>query len=103
MADEPTISVEVVYALPERQRLVRLDVATGASARQAALAAGLEAEFPGLDVASATLGIFGVAVAAEHVLTEGDRVEIYRPLPNDPRVQRRKLAARGKNMGRQPG
>jgi len=44
----------------------------------------------------APLGIFGKAVKDSHILREGDRVEIYRPLQADPKEARRKRAAQNK-------
>jgi putative ubiquitin-RnfH superfamily antitoxin RatB of RatAB toxin-antitoxin module len=55
-----------------------------------------------LDAEHCPIGIFGKAVPDSRSLTEGDRVEIYRPLVNDPREQRRALAARGESMGKKP-
>ncbi len=91
-----SIAIEVVCATPAKQRVVRLDVPPGTTARQAVEAAGLQHEFPELDMARLTLGIFGEAVADERVLQAGDRVEIYRPLKNDPRELRRLQATRGR-------
>ncbi|HCK5632416.1 TPA: RnfH family protein, partial [Pseudomonas aeruginosa] len=52
------IAVEVVYALPERQALLRLSVPAGTSAREAVLLSGIGEAFPGLDVQGCPLGIF---------------------------------------------
>ncbi|PYC28207.1 RnfH family protein [Pseudomonas alcaligenes] len=94
--DKPNISVEVVYALAERQKLLRLSVPVGTTVREAALRSRLDEHFPGLDLASAPLGIFGKAVARpeERVLEEGERVEIYRPLIADPKEVRKQRAAK---------
>ena len=81
--------IEVVYALPERQTLVELEMRDGSTARQAALASGLAEQFPELDVEVIPLGVFGVAVDDDRVLEPGDRVELYRPLAMDPREARR--------------
>jgi putative ubiquitin-RnfH superfamily antitoxin RatB of RatAB toxin-antitoxin module len=43
--------------------------------------------------------VFGKQVQDSYVLKSGDRLEIYRPLINDPRETRRRLAAEGKTMG----
>jgi putative ubiquitin-RnfH superfamily antitoxin RatB of RatAB toxin-antitoxin module len=43
-------------------------------------------------------GVFGKAVKLDALLTEGDRVEIYRPLIADPKEARKKRAAEGKVM-----
>ena len=94
--DKPVIVVEVVYALADKQKLLRLSVPAGTTVREAALRSGLDAHFPGLDLQAAPLGIFGKAVAKpdERVLEEGERVEIYRPLIADPKEVRKQRAAR---------
>ena len=95
-----TIEVEVVYAEPERQRLVALTVPAGTTALEAAKLAQMERYFDGVDVDSSTLGVFGTRVKPDQVLDAGDRVEIYRPLRADPKEVRRQLALLGKTMGR---
>ncbi|WP_440467347.1 RnfH family protein [Pseudomonas sp. YH-1] len=98
MAESANIAIEVVYALPENQVLLRLSVPPGTRMREAVLLSGIAAQFPGLDVQSCPLGIFGKAVARpeERVLEEGERVEIYRPLIADPKEVRKQRAARAK-------
>jgi len=94
--DKPSIAIEVVYALAERQKLLRLSVPTGTTVREAALRSGMQQFFPELDLSQAPLGIFGKAVGKpeERVLEEGDRVEIYRPLIADPKEVRKQRAAK---------
>jgi len=94
--DKQSIAVEVAYALADKQKLIRLTVPCGTTVRQAALRSGMDAHFPGLDLAGAPLGIFGKAVAKpdERVLEEGERVEIYRPLIADPKEVRKQRAAK---------
>lgn len=98
MADERSIAIEVVCALPERQRLLRLSVPYGTRVREAVLLSGIAVQFPELDVLSSPLGIFGKAVADpdSRVLEEGERVEIYRPLIADPKEVRKQRAARAR-------
>ncbi len=105
MTDIETISVEVAYALPDKQKLISLLVEPGTTALQAAKKSEVEQFFPGLDVESAPMGLFGqafgtkgLASAREYLLQPGDRVEIYRPLISDPKEARRKRAAK-KNEG----
>jgi len=99
MAEPISFSVEVVCATPEQQELVTVTVEQGVTARDAVAQSGLQAEFPELDLAACPVGIFGKVVADDFVLSANDRVELYRPLVNDPRESRRALAARGKTMG----
>ncbi|PJI48744.1 MAG: RnfH family protein [Pseudomonas sp.] len=98
MAESASIAIEVVYALPEKQALLRLSVPRGTRMREAVLLSGIAGQFPGLDVQSCALGIFGKAVARpeERMLDEGERVEIYRPLIADPKEVRKQRAARAK-------
>lgn len=94
--DNPTIVVEVAYALADKQKLLRLSLPYGTTVRQAAEQSGMAAHFPGLDLTTSPLGIFGKAVAKpeERVLEEGERVEIYRPLIADPKEVRKQRAAK---------
>ena len=85
--------IEVVYALPGRQRVVRLQLERPMSAEEAVRASGLLGEFPELAGQVLALGIYGRRVDGTQVLRAGDRVEIYRPLRVDPRVARRRAAA----------
>lgn len=96
MSEEQTIQVEVAYALPERQAIIPLQVLPGTTALQAAQRSGIVERFAGLDLENARLGVFGKVVAADQVLQEGDRVEIYRPLKADPKEARKARAARVK-------
>jgi len=90
----------VAYAMSARQHLWHVEVAPGASIQEALEAA--RAQAPQLDVPweSAPVGIFGELRARTDIPAEGDRVELYRPLPHDPREERRarvrqaRLAAR---------
>ena len=92
------ITIEVAYALPNKQKIVSLKVAAGTTVRQAALLSGLDTVFPDLDLAESRLGIFSKAVAKpdEQLVEEGDRVEIYRPLLVDPKEVRKQRAAKAK-------
>ena len=98
--DKPNIFVEVVYALADKQKLVRLSVPAGTTVREVALRSGLDTHFPGLDLAGSPLGIFGKAVAKpeERLIEEGERVEIYRPLIADPKEVRKQRAAKAAQM-----
>ncbi|WP_137820310.1 RnfH family protein [Pseudomonas sp. 2FG] len=94
--DKPSIRVEVVYALADKQQLLCLNLPYGTTLRQAAEQSGMAMHFPELDLANCPLGIFGKAVAKpdERVLEEGERVEIYRPLIADPKEVRKQRAAK---------
>jgi hypothetical protein len=84
--------VTVAVALPGRQEVVALELAKGASLADALQAADLGARFPGEDFSRLEVGIWGVRVARDALLREGDRVEIYRALTADPKETRRRRA-----------
>jgi len=77
--------ISVIYALPHEQFLEELDVAEGTSAEEAVHMSDLPEKHPDIDLSVNKLGIFAKLVKNDHVLSEGDRVEIYRSLPRKPR------------------
>ncbi len=86
------MEVEVVYALPEGEDSVRVRLAPGATAGDAVHASGILARHPDIDLGRNKLGVYGKVVAPDARLTDGDRVEIYRPLAMDPKEARRRRA-----------
>ena len=90
---DETIRVEVVYALPERQALLSVELPAGSTVAEAIEASGVRREFPDLEIDPEALGIFSRKVSPDQQLREGDRVEIYRPLRADPKEVRRQRAA----------
>jgi putative ubiquitin-RnfH superfamily antitoxin RatB of RatAB toxin-antitoxin module len=89
---EATIRVEVICAGPERALRRRIDLAQGATVAQAIAASGMAEALPEGTISSERLGLFSRKVAPGHVLRDGDRVEIYRPLQLDPMEARRRRA-----------
>ncbi|NQX87786.1 MAG: RnfH family protein [Halioglobus sp.] len=96
MSNDDTITVEVAYALPDKQAIIELVVAVGTTVAEAARQSGIVSKFEGIDLDSAKYGIFGHVVASTQVLREGQRVEIYRPLIADPKAVRKARAARAR-------
>jgi putative ubiquitin-RnfH superfamily antitoxin RatB of RatAB toxin-antitoxin module len=94
------IAIEVVCAEAERQTVIPLDVEEGCTAVEAIRQSGIFARHPSLDPQACGIGIFGHEVARDRKLRAGDRVEVLRPLSDDPRERRRRLARQGGSMGR---
>ena len=92
------LAIEIAVALPAYQRLLKLQVDAGTTVGQALelAAAQLGADGPRADQ---PVGLWGVVVARDRVLAAGDRIELYRPLPVDPKETRRRLAREGRTMG----
>jgi putative ubiquitin-RnfH superfamily antitoxin RatB of RatAB toxin-antitoxin module len=81
------MKVEVVYARPEGAQVVKMELPAGATVKDALTLSGLN-----LDLQKGAFGVFGKRTALDHPLTDGDRVEIYRPLAMDPKEARRRRA-----------
>lgn len=96
--DDPFINIEVAYATPAEQVILRLDAAVGTSVRRAIEKSGVLTRFPEIDLAVNKVGVFGKLATLDTHLTAGDRVEIYRPLIADPKESRKRRAAAGKAM-----
>lgn len=86
------ISVEVAYALPEKQYLQRVTVEEGATIEQAIWASGLLELRSDIDLAKNKVGIYSQPAKLHDVVNDGDRIEIYRPLIADPKELRRQRA-----------
>ncbi len=86
------LAIEVVYATRESQRIVPLVLEEGACALDAVHASGLLEQHPELCSGPLRLGIFGEESAHDVMLSDGDRVELYRPLRLDPKEARRARA-----------
>lgn len=89
---EESIRVEVVYALPESQWSKRVTLPRGASVADALARSGVLRAFPEIDLRAQDVGVYGAPRDLQAGVENGARVEIYRPLPADPRAARRARA-----------
>jgi putative ubiquitin-RnfH superfamily antitoxin RatB of RatAB toxin-antitoxin module len=83
------VRIEVTYALPHGAICRIYELPACATVADALRAASADAAFASIDLTRSPIGVFGVAARGEQPLNEGDRVEIYRPLPVDPKAARR--------------
>ncbi|OZI22596.1 MULTISPECIES: RnfH family protein [Bordetella] len=72
------------------QRTVRLPAS--ATAADAVRASGFATQYPGRDAWEHGVGIYGKSCQPGTPLSDGDRLEIYRPLTFDPKISRRRRA-----------
>ena len=103
MGSVERVAVEVAYATPARQVVLKLVVKPGTTLEQTIRLSGILGEFPEIDLSRNKVGIFGRLGKLTDVLQAGDRVEIYRPLIADPKEVRKQRAARGKAMKKGAG
>jgi uncharacterized protein len=84
--------VTVVYATAEAAFERAVELGDGACLDDAIVASGLLAAEPGIDLTRQRVGIFGRLAERDTPLSDGDRVEVYRPLLVDPKEARRRRA-----------
>lgn len=96
MEKDEQLRVRVVYALPDQQASVDLQVAPGTTLTEAVARSGLLQKFPEAATRPLACAIFGRAVSLTHELRDGDRIEILRPLLIDPKQSRREAAQRSR-------
>lgn len=93
---EQLLSIEVAYALPQRQTLLKLEVPVGTTLREAILRSGLAQQHPELDLERISVGVFSRPAVLDDLVGEGARIEIYRPLLADPKEVRRRRATQAR-------
>jgi uncharacterized protein len=81
------VIVTVVWATPNVQDLVPVELPPGATVADALRDSGLVAHYS-LDVAVMRFARFGIRVDAHTLVSHGDRIEIVRRLVADPKVAR---------------
>lgn len=97
---EKLINIEVAYALPTKQTIVDIAIKEGTTVEEAIQASNILEQFPDIDLKSTKVGIWSRVVKLRDTLTDGDRIEIYRPLIADPKEIRKRRAEKAKEEGR---
>lgn len=87
-----SLPIEVVFASPTQQCLIPLNVTVGTTIRQAILQSHILEHCPEIDLDTMAVGIFGEVKTLDEPVEAKDRIEIYRPLSNDPKDLRKKRA-----------
>jgi uncharacterized protein len=90
------LRIRVIYALPDRQACVDLQLPPGTSLSEAVTRSGLLQKFPESAAHPLSCAIFGRSVPLTYELRDGDRIEILRPLIIDPKQSRREAAQRNR-------
>jgi putative ubiquitin-RnfH superfamily antitoxin RatB of RatAB toxin-antitoxin module len=87
------ITVQIVYAQPQRSIVKSLRMTEGALIADALSLVSQDADFSGIDLLNSPVGIFGKSARKDQVLKDGERIEIYRQLVQEPKLARRTRAA----------
>lgn len=83
------IRVEVAYASVDTQKIVVVEVLSGATIENVIRASGILEFFPEIDLGICRVGIFSKVKKLTDIVRDGERVEIYRELVINPKEARR--------------
>lgn len=97
-SEEKLIHVEVVYALPRVQKVIKLAVTPDTQVQEIIEQSGVLELFPEIDLKKNKVGVYSRNVKLDATVRDGDRIEIYRPLVADPKEIRRKRAEQAKQQ-----
>lgn len=94
------INVEVVYALPDEQRVITQLVSKDLTVEEIIKHSGILELYPEIDLSKNKVGVYSRNVKLDSRVRDKDRIEIYRPLLADPKEIRRKRAEQAKMSGK---
>jgi putative ubiquitin-RnfH superfamily antitoxin RatB of RatAB toxin-antitoxin module len=94
------VTIEVVYGVPQKQKILTLLVAEGATVEQAIIDSGVTVLFPEIDLSVNKVGVWNRVVKLSEEVNDLDRIEVYRPLIADPKDVRKRRAEKAKLEGR---
>ena len=87
------MQIGVAYSGPGQQIWLSFEVPADSTVQTAIDRSGILARCPQVDLKKNKVGIFGKITKLNALLSDGDRVEIYRPFTVDPKtVPQRKIA-----------
>ncbi|OCG06609.1 hypothetical protein A9G13_10110 [Gilliamella sp. wkB178] len=86
------INIQVVYALPNSQTIINCEVQEQSNVLQAIRKSNI-LSLCQIKLDDHLIGIYGKRCDLNELVKNGDRIEIYRPLINDPKEIRRRKAA----------
>jgi putative ubiquitin-RnfH superfamily antitoxin RatB of RatAB toxin-antitoxin module len=85
--------VQVIEAKCGQARVAEVLVPAATAARDVLIASGLPAQIADVSDGTLALASHGILVGPDTPIQAGDRIEILRPLREDPKAARRRIAA----------
>jgi len=98
--DVEKITIEVVYGVPHKQKILTVLVDDSSTVEQGIIASGVIELFPEIDLTVNKVGVWNRVVKLTEILNDLDRIEVYRPLIADPKDVRKRRAEKAKLEGR---
>jgi len=80
ISDPVKITVEVVYLNKDVQHLCEVQLSRGSTIEDSIKLSNILDKANDIDLAINKVGVFGMVKPLSEILTDGDRVEIYRPI-----------------------
>jgi len=102
MANDPFLTIQLIYAGTAGIWRKTLRLAPGSTVGRAIDLSRFIQDNPGYPRDNLKVGVFGKRCGADRFLTDGDRIEIYRPLVFDPMESRRRRATHRKAVIKAP-
>jgi len=87
------MQIGVAYSELVQQVWLRIEVPEETTVEEAIIRSGILRQFPGIDLTTQKVGIFGKLVPLDSSLSPGDRIEIYRGITADPKTVPRRAGA----------
>ena len=84
------MNIGVAYVTPVHKIWLKMEMPDDCTVREAIERSGILDQFPEILLEDRKVGVFGRIVKLDSPLSEGDRVEIYRPITADPDAIERK-------------
>ena len=94
------LNTEVAFAQPDRQSIIEVAIGEGSTVREVIEASKIVQIYPEIDLDKYKVGIWSRVVKLDVSVSDGDRIEIYRPLIADPKEVRKRRAEKAKEEGR---
>ncbi|MCP5419072.1 MAG: RnfH family protein [Gammaproteobacteria bacterium] len=86
------MQVSVAYSEDGQQVWLFVEMPDGGTVREAIELSGVLDRFPHINLKKQKVGVYGKFIKLDAALSDGDRVEIYRPITVDPKtVPQRKI------------
>lgn len=93
------VCMHIVFATPTQQHREQVEGEAGMTLGEAIGRSPLAWALETSDVSPVQVGVFGQLRSLSEPALDGDRIEIYRPLVADPKISRRRRAAKQRVRG----
>ena len=83
-------AIGAAYDNGKKQVWLKLEVPDGSTVKDVLEFSGVLTMFPEIDLTTQKVGIFGKLTKLDAVVSEGNRIEVYRPITADPETVERR-------------